>query len=392
MRKMKDSGFAWLGLIPVDWKVERLGSLFSLRNEKVSDEDFPPLSVTMQGVLPQLSHVAKSDNHSNRKLVLEGDFVINSRSDRRNSCGFALQDGSVSLVNTVCTPLNPVDSRYYAYLFDTSLWADEFYAWGHGIVADLWTTGWNAMKDIVLPVPDLNSQVSIADYLDVRCSDIDIAIHSAQCSIDEYQIYEMEQIRHYVSNGLNDTRVKGTDSHNFESIPEEWDFLPVKVGIRIGHGSDPVQNGTVPVFGSGSKPFKTCGESKNGPAVLLGRKGTLNRPVFVDGRYWNVDTAFDATVRKNNLMILRFFYYVSKCINVDVLSTSTAKPSMTQSAWYGVKIPYPPIEEQMKICRYLDTFCANVDALIEAKQSIIEDLKAYKQSLIYEVVTGKREV
>lgn len=190
MHKMKDSGVAWLGLIPADWKVERLGSLFSLRKEKVSDEDFPPLSVTMQGVLPQLSHVAKSDDHSNRKLVLEGDFVINSRSDRRNSCGFAPQDGSVSLINTVCTPLNTMESRYYAYLFDTSLWADEFYAWGHGIVSDLWTTGWNEMKDIVLPVPDLNSQVSIADYLDAKCSDIDTAIHSAQCSIDEYQTYE----------------------------------------------------------------------------------------------------------------------------------------------------------------------------------------------------------
>jgi hypothetical protein len=163
VRKMKDSGVKWLGLLPANWQVDHYGSLFSLRNEKVSDKDYPPLSVTMQGIVPQLSHVAKSDDHTNRKLALQGDFVINSRSDRRNSCGFTQKDGSVSLINTVCVPRMPMDSRYFEYLFDTSLWADEFYAWGHGIVSDLWTTSWNEMKSIAVPVPPVNDQKLIAD-------------------------------------------------------------------------------------------------------------------------------------------------------------------------------------------------------------------------------------
>ena len=101
MREMKDSGVEWLGEVPAEWGFDRLGGFFSLRSEKVSDEDYTPLSVTKGGVVPQLSHVAKSDDHANRKLVCKGDFAINSRSDRRNSCGFASQDGSVSLINTI---------------------------------------------------------------------------------------------------------------------------------------------------------------------------------------------------------------------------------------------------------------------------------------------------
>ena len=128
MREMRDSGIKWLGEIPAEWQISRLGALFATRNCKVSDEDYAPLSVTMSGVVPQLSHVAKSDHHANRKLVRKGDFVINSRSDRHNSCGFAPKDGSVSLINTVCIPRIELNSRYFGFLFDSEQWADEFYS------------------------------------------------------------------------------------------------------------------------------------------------------------------------------------------------------------------------------------------------------------------------
>ena len=170
--------------------LDRLGGFFSLRSEKVSDEDYAPLSVTKGGVVPQLSHVAKSDDHANRKLVCKGDFAINSRSDRRNSCGFASQDGSVSLINTICVPRGEIESRYFGYLFDSSQWSDEFYSWGHGIVADLWTTGWNDMKKILLPVPPLHEQRHIADFLDEKCAEIDRAVSAAERSVQEYVVYK----------------------------------------------------------------------------------------------------------------------------------------------------------------------------------------------------------
>lgn len=102
----KDSGVGWLGEIPSDWKLGRISAFFSERRQKVSDKDYPPLSVTKLGVFPQWENVAKSNDGDNRKLVKKGDFVINSRSDRKGSSGIAKQDGSVSLINIV---LKPVD-------------------------------------------------------------------------------------------------------------------------------------------------------------------------------------------------------------------------------------------------------------------------------------------
>ena len=96
---MKPSGIEWIGDIPDDWEVTKIGQLYLERNEKVSDREYEALSVTKHGILKQLESAAKTDNGDNRKLVKSGDFVINSRSDRRGSCGISKFDGSVSLIN-----------------------------------------------------------------------------------------------------------------------------------------------------------------------------------------------------------------------------------------------------------------------------------------------------
>ena len=153
VREYKDSGITWIGRIPQDWNTTKLGSLYTQRNEKVSDKDYAPLSVTMQGILPQLETAAKTDDGDNRKLVKKGDFAINSRSDRRGSCGISPYDGSVSLINTILKPRGEMNPNFYNWLFHTSPFADEFYKWGHGIVDDLWTTRWQEMKNISVVIP-----------------------------------------------------------------------------------------------------------------------------------------------------------------------------------------------------------------------------------------------
>lgn len=139
--EMKDSGAEWIGRVPNNWNLGRIGGFYSLRNEKVSDKDYPPLSVTMKGILPQLETAAKTNDGDNRKLVRKGDFAINSRSDRRGSCGISKYDGSVSLINTVLTPRGKMSAAYYDWVFHCTRFSDEFYRQGHGIVDDLWTTG-----------------------------------------------------------------------------------------------------------------------------------------------------------------------------------------------------------------------------------------------------------
>ena len=141
MKQMKDSGIEWIGETPEDWKFIKIGSIFRCRNEKVNDTDYPPLSVTRNGIVPQMENVAKTDANDNRKMVKVNDFVINSRSDRKQSCGVSDLDGSVSLINTVLYTENTdvILPEYTNLLMKNYGFAEEFYRWGHGIVADLWT-------------------------------------------------------------------------------------------------------------------------------------------------------------------------------------------------------------------------------------------------------------
>lgn len=197
--EMKDSGVDWIGEVPSSWRLTKIGQVYDLRNTKVSDHDYEPLSVTMKGIVPQLDNAAKTNAHDDRKLVMAGDFVINSRSDRRGSCGIARQNGSVSLINTVLIPRDSMEPRFYDWLFHTSLFADEFYKNGHGIVGDLWTTKWTEMKGITIVEPSLREQKEIADYLDDRCAAIDEAISRQEQLIEKLGEYRKSIIHHAVT-------------------------------------------------------------------------------------------------------------------------------------------------------------------------------------------------
>lgn len=239
--KMKDSGAAWLKDIPDDWKVSQLGSLYVPRNERVSDKDYPPLSVTMKGVVPQLSSAAKTDDGDNRKLVRVGDFAINSRSDRRGSCGISPYDGSVSLINTVLTPRNSMHPGYYNWLFHTDAFADEFYKWGHGIVDDLWTTRWQEMKRIKVPVPLYEEQQAIANYLNSECKRIDEIIAAAKNNIDDYKLWKAAVLYDVVTKGTSQNQsLRNCGIKWIGCIPSHWQvskigrFIKIRSGITLG--------------------------------------------------------------------------------------------------------------------------------------------------------------
>lgn len=196
---MKDVSLGWIDVIPEHWEVARIASVYSVRNEKVSDKDYPPLSVTMKGIVPQLDSAAKTKHGDDRKLIRKGDFVINSRSDRRGSCGISAYDGSCSLINTVLAPREEMNPRYYNWLFHTSSFADEFYKWGYGIVDDLWTTNWGAMRRIQIPVPSLDEQETIAEYLDNKIPQIEGTITDKQTQIETLKSYKASLIYEYVT-------------------------------------------------------------------------------------------------------------------------------------------------------------------------------------------------
>lgn len=187
---------AWLDELPSHWQCTKIGALFSERKSKVSDKDYAPLSVARIGVVPQLATAVKTDAGDNRKLVCAGDFVINSRSDRKGSCGVAKLDGSVSLINIVLTPRNGLSERYVHYLLRSQPFSEEYYRNGRGIVADLWTTRYSEMKSILLPVPPREEQDQIVRFLDWKVSGINrlIAVKQKQiATLKEFMQAEIEK-------------------------------------------------------------------------------------------------------------------------------------------------------------------------------------------------------
>jgi len=182
--KYKDSGVEWLGEVPEHWTLRRLGYCFDERREKVSDRDYPPLSVTKNGIVPQLETAAKTDDGDNRKRVCAGDFVINSRSDRKGSAGVADIDGSVSLICTVLAPRAEVLPAFVHHLLRSMPFQEEFYRFGKGIVADLWSTNYGEMRNILLAVPAIPEQSAIAAFLDRETAKIDALIAEQQRLIE----------------------------------------------------------------------------------------------------------------------------------------------------------------------------------------------------------------
>ena len=226
----------WFGAIPPHWTYDKIGILFSERRTKVSDKDYAPLSVARIGVVPQLATAVKTDAGDNRKLVCNGDFVINSRSDRKGSCGVADRDGSVSLINIVLTPRNEWNNRYVHYLMRSQPFSEEYYRYGRGIVADLWTTRYSEMKSILLPIPPRTEQDQIVRFLDWKVSAINrlIGIKRKQKALLKEQ--EQKIIARVTLKGLRNYLLKDSGNKWIKEIPVHWKITKLGTFCRFQNG------------------------------------------------------------------------------------------------------------------------------------------------------------
>ena len=169
-------------------------------------------------------------------------------------------------------------------------------------------------------------------------------------------------------------------------IPTKWTIAKAKNCVEIQNGNDPKTEGSIPVYGSGSMSFKTCGEYKEGPSVLIGRKGaTLHIPHYISSKFWNVDTAFN--VYSKSIFDLKYYFYCAHVFDYKLYMSQTTLPSMTQTAYENMFLPLPTKEEQCAIANQLDQVCAEIDAVLEKTRASIEEYKKLKQAVITQAVT-----
>lgn len=398
----------WFGSIPKEWSVSKIGAMYELRTTKVSDKDYPPLSVTMKGIVPQLDFVAKTNSHDDRKLVKKGDFAINSRSDRRGSCGISDYNGSVSLINTVLKPRDEMNPKYYNWLFHTVQFADEFYKWGHGIVDDLWTTNWKDMKRIDIPVPPLCEQKNIATYLDIKCNEIDSLMGEIQEQIITLKEYKKSIISEAVTKGLNpNTELKESGIEWIGKIPKHWECKKVKYACEVRNEKYTIAHGALNYFAlenlvswemkyiSTENEYDINGSNLcyKGDVVFGKLRPYLAKTFLVD---YDRCCSSEFAVFHNFQGIPNYYLYVFTTPGfVKIVDDSTAGVKMPRANIEFIKnviIPIAPINEQQQIVCFLDSKCSEIDAIIQTKKEQLDVLAEYKESLIYEYVTGKKEV
>lgn len=415
----KDCGVQWLGKIPSHWEVKRLASYFTERKVKVSDKEFAPLSVTKNGIYPQLENVAKTNDGDNRKLVLSGDFVINSRSDRKGSSGVAKQDGSVSLINIVLKPRKKIYPDFCNYLLKCYSFIEEYYRNGRGIVADLWTTRYDEMKTIKIPVPLLNEQKAIVRYLNKVTSNIDKAIAQQQKMIDLLNERKQIIINNAVTKGLNpDVPMKDSGVDWIGEIPKDWSIYRLKYLLKekLKYGAnesaesdntsypryiritDIDENGALKdnTFKS-LMPIKARPYLLNKGDILLARSGaTAGKSFLFEG---GINACFAGYLIKASLstiIVPRYFMYFTYSGVYDNWKKSifiqATIPNIGADKYANLLVSLPPINEQYKIIAYLNKETEKINNAIDYSKRIISLLQERKQIIINDVVTGKVKV
>ncbi len=412
MRKMKDSGFEWIGDIPANWRLSKIDSVYRLRNTKVSDRDYMPLSVTMSGIVPQLESAAKTNAHDDRKLVKKGDFAINSRSDRRGSCGISDYDGSVSLINTVLAPSEQMNPGYFDWLFHTIQFGDEFYKWGHGIVDDLWTTGWQDMRKITIPLPSVEEQEIIADFLDAKCAEIDALTADIQTQIDILELYKRSVITEAVTKGLNpDVEMKDSDIEMIGKIPRTWVKTRFKYVAKIksnlvspeGYEEYPQispdniekNSGKLLSYSSVEEAGIISGNHLFYKGQILYSKIRPNLNKVIVAPFDGLCSADMYPIESNQITKFILYMMLSDYFveQVSVVIHDRVKmPKINQDELGEIRVIIPTTEAQSDIVKFLDEKCSEIDAVILQKREQFGILEQYKKSLIYEYVTGKKEV
>ena len=428
-REYKDSGIEWIGQIPKEWKVSRIKTIFSERTELSENGDETLLSVSeYYGVanrkekIEDGDFVSRAESLVGYKKCYKEDLVSNIMLAWKGSLGVTDIDGIVSPAYCVYQPSKEVFPHYYHYLFRTSLFTSIFRLYSKGIIDSrlrLYSPFFFAISTLI---PPFSEQQKIADYLDKVCGEVDKMVALQETMIEELKAYKQSVITEAVTKGLNpNVPMRNSGIDWIGEIPEHWEVIKLSfLTSKIGSGSTPTGGANVYVH-EGVKFLRSQnvyfeGLNLNDVAFITETideemKGTRVKPgdVLLNitggsiGRCYYVDESLGRANVNQHVSIIRptkiETIYLKYSLQSDLgqnqialLQTGGNREGLSAAALSNFKILFPPMSEQRTIASYLDTKCSEIDSLIALKQAKIEELKEYKKSVIYEYVTGKKEV
>ena len=427
MREMKDSGIEWIGEIPDDWRIIRNKNAFTCSKELVGEKSelTQLLSLTTRGIKKKDINNAEGklpESFDTYQFVKENDLVM-CLFDLNCSAvfsGISPYNGMISPAYRVLSCKKCMEPKYADYWFQYISDGRKFNHYAKNI---RYTLSYEEFSALPLLLPERNEQRRIADYLDRKCGQIDAIIARQQAVIEKLKAYKLSVITEAVTKGLNpDVPMKDSGIDFIGSIPEAWRICRLrnigtlqngisKGGEFFGHGFPFVSYGDV--YRNFSLPVQVAGlidssdEERRNYSVESGDIFfTRTSETIEEVGFSSVceETIPDATFAGFLIRVRPFTddlvpkfakyyfrsnhhrYYLVKQMNL------VTRASLGQDLLKSMPVLVPPKDEQISIAAYLDKKCGAIESSIEYKQRVIERLTAYKKSLIYEVVTGKKEV
>ena len=422
-RKMKDSGIEWIGEIPEGWEIKYFVQLFSqVKNKNIGLREKNLLSLsygkikqksieTVGGLLP--------DNFEGYNIIDCNDIVLRltDLQNDQHSLRVGLSHERGIITSAYCSirvrgTESPNYLYYYLHTFDI---AKGFYGMGSGVRQGL---NWDGLKYIKILLPPQHEQDRISVFLNQKTLEIDSMLSKTISSIEEYKKFKQAVITQAVTKGVRGEReMKDSGVEWIGAIPKEWVCEKIKYATSISRGLFNHRPRNDERYYNGKYPFIQTGDVANATKYIvsysqtlneLGKsvskefpKGTLTMTIAAnvgDVAILNFDAYFPDSVvgfiPNKNIRTLYLFYVFSAM--KDEFTRTAIKSTQLNLNIDRVKETFIPVthdsNEQCEIENYLESKCAEIDGLIAKKEQLVKELESYKKSLIYEVVTGKREV
>ena len=428
-RKMKDSGIEWIGEIPEGWAIVPVRSCFDeVRTKNTDGQEQNALQFKSGNIISKTNFNASMDDYvadtiTNYTVVLPDTVMINGLNLNYDfkSLRVALvkEKGVITSAYLAIFPdRKKISPQYATYLFKGYETKMAFHNMGDGLRK---TLGYKEFKNQPLLLPSEKEQNKISAYLDSKCSHIDIMLSKIRSSIEEYKKLKQAVITQAVTKGVRGEReMKDSGVEWIGEIPKEWVIQKIKsissrinVGVVIRPSEYFDENGTVPFLrGINVKEYLISSdnmvyinESSNRilsksqvhtDDILIVRDGSIGTSCVVPAEFDGANVVSMVIATPSISCDSRFICY---SLNSDVGKTQftltkigSALTHTSVSAVSDIIVAVPSCAEQKEIADYLDAKCVEIDGLIAKKEQLVKELESYKKSLIYEVVTGKREV
>ena len=418
MREMKDSGIPWIGEIPKEWEVCKVKNVFVRKNEKAHQDNPVVLSLARAGVKVRDMSTNEgqiAESYYDYNPVEPFDLLLNPMDLYSGAnCSISLVSGVISPAYVNLRAKSNASPKYYDYYFKTQYWSMAFFAHGKGISFDnRWTLGMDTLFRYYIPFPSLAEQQRIAEFLDRKCAEVDEMIGLQEQIIEELKAYKQSVITEAVTKGLNpDAPMRDSGIEWIGQIPEHWEItllstlynehkcknkelqesnlLSLSYGkiirkdINTAEGLLPQSFDSYNIINDGDIVFRLT-DLQNDKRSL--RTGLCTEQGIITSAY--------VTIRARKQLNNKYFHYLFHSYDICKVFYGMGdgvRQGMNYEDLRKLLVLVPSSTEQQAISDYLDEKCADIDSLIQTKLSKIDSLKEYKKSIIYEYVTGKREV